>query len=196
MSETPEDFRQRVELIDSKFYEDFEKRGGPFRDQAFEFDKLAVDYSRKGFQTLTYLNGGALVAIPTAMAFFKADVAKLEILITAGAFILGLLSVVVAEICAFFTMAKRAEGQDAFRWEQFNLVAALTLPNQTPLNIDYSTKAAERHAIGEQRNRTSDVWRLVGLVFFAASLVAFVGGCLSGGLAVMAAKEKVETRQR
>jgi hypothetical protein len=43
MSETPEEFRQRVDLIDSKFYEDFEKRGGPFRDRGFEYDKLAVD---------------------------------------------------------------------------------------------------------------------------------------------------------
>ena len=74
MTETPEEFRQRVDRLSSKFYEDFEKRAAPFRDRSFEYEKLAVDYSHKGFQTLTYLNGGALVAIPAAMAFFKADV--------------------------------------------------------------------------------------------------------------------------
>jgi hypothetical protein len=35
--ETPEQLRQRVERIDSKFFDDFEKRGGPFRDQGFEY---------------------------------------------------------------------------------------------------------------------------------------------------------------
>jgi hypothetical protein len=196
MSETPEEFRQRVDRLDSKFYEDFEKRGGSYRDRAFEYERLATDYSHKGFQTLTYLNGGALVAIPTAMAFFKADVAKREILITAGAFILGLLCVVIAEVCAFFTMAKRAEGQEEFRWEQFHRVAALMYPHQTPANADNFAKAGNRHNAGDRKQRTSNIWRLVGLAFFAGSLVAFVAGCGWGALAVMAAKENVETLQR
>jgi hypothetical protein len=109
MTETPEEFRQRVERIDSKFFEDLEKRAGPYRAMSFEFEKLAVEYSNKGFQNLTYLNGGALVAIPTAMAFFKAEVAKSHLLITAGFFVAGLLFVVLAQAAAFFTMAKRAE---------------------------------------------------------------------------------------
>jgi len=62
--ETHEEFRQRVDHVDSKFYEDFDKRAAPFRGRALEYEKLAVAYTDKGFQTLTYLNGGALVAIP------------------------------------------------------------------------------------------------------------------------------------
>jgi hypothetical protein len=196
MSETPEEFRQRVDRIDSKFYEDFQKGGGPFGDRGFEYEKLAIDYSHKGFQTLTYLNGGALVAIPTAMAFFKADVAKLDILITAGAFILGLLCVVIAEVCAFFTMAKRAEGQEEFRWEQFHRVAGLMYPRETPTNKDNFAKADNRRKVGSRKLRISDIWRWIGLGFFAGSLIAFVAGCGLGALAVMAAKEKVETLQR
>jgi hypothetical protein len=42
MTETPEEFRQRVAQVDSKFHEDVEKRAGPFRALAFEYEKLAV----------------------------------------------------------------------------------------------------------------------------------------------------------
>jgi hypothetical protein len=194
MTETPEDIRRRVDQIDNKFYEDFEKRGGPLRDRGFDYDKLAIDYSHKGFQTLTYLNGGALVAIPTAMSFFRADVARVSILITAGAFIVGLLCVVIAEVCAFFTMAKRAEAQEEFRWEQFHRVAALMFQHQTQHNTENLTKAGDRHTEGGKRLRHSNIWRLVGLAFFAGSLVAFVVGCGWGALAVVAAKEKIEMR--
>lgn len=196
MSEPTEEFRQHVDRIDSKFYEDFEKRAGPIRNLGFEYEKQAIDFSHRGFQTLTYLNGGALVAIPTAMAFFKADVAKIDILLTAGAFILGLLCVVLAQVCAFFTMAKRAEGQGEYRWEQFHRVAALMYPHQTPPNADNFAKSDERRTAGNRKMHISDIWRFIGLAFFAGSLVTFIGGCWSGAMAILAAKEKVETLQR
>jgi hypothetical protein len=94
------------------YYDEVERRGASFRDQAFEFDKLAVGYSQKGFETLTYLNGGALVALPAALAFFKADIPKVSIISTGAAFIIGLLLVVLAQLMAFFTMAKRGEAQE------------------------------------------------------------------------------------
>jgi hypothetical protein len=52
-TETPEQFRQRVDAVDSKFFEDFQKRGAPLREQGFEYEKLAVDYTHKIFQTHT-----------------------------------------------------------------------------------------------------------------------------------------------
>jgi hypothetical protein len=58
MTEPPRDFHDEVE-----------RRGRQYWERAFEFDKLAVAYSQKGFETLTYLNGGALVALPAALAF-------------------------------------------------------------------------------------------------------------------------------
>jgi hypothetical protein len=65
------------------FYDGVERRGGAFREMAFEFDKLAVAYSQKGFETLTYLYGGALVALPAALAaFFKADIPRASIILT------------------------------------------------------------------------------------------------------------------
>ena len=50
LTEPPRDFHGGVERL-----------GALFRDQAFEFEKLAVGYSQKGFETLTYLNDGDVV---------------------------------------------------------------------------------------------------------------------------------------
>ncbi|SIO49063.1 hypothetical protein SAMN05443247_06350 [Bradyrhizobium erythrophlei] len=190
MTESPEEFRQRVERIDSKFFEDLEKRAGPSRAMAFEFEKLAVEYSNKGFQNLTYLNGGALVAIPTAMAFFKAEVAKGDVLMTAGFFVAGLLFVVFAQVAAFFTMAKRAEAQNRLHLEQAHRIAALAFPHQTPANVENLTKADQQHYDADGRLRRSDLRRRAGLSFFSLSLFAFVFGCGWGGYTVMAAKER------
>ena len=86
MTETPEEFRRRVEDLDAKFYEQVIRRGEPHRSRSFEYEKLAVEYSHRGLQLLTYLSGGALVAIPTALAFFKADVGRADVLADGGDF--------------------------------------------------------------------------------------------------------------
>src|SRR5262249_22450388 len=99
--------------IAAQMIDDLERQTSPLRDQGLEYEKLAIEYSHRGLQTLTYLNGGALVAIPTALAFFKADigVAHGPVIATAGCFILGLVTIVVAQACAFFVMARRSEAQ-------------------------------------------------------------------------------------
>jgi hypothetical protein len=181
MTETPEEFRQRAERIDGKFHEDFEKRGGQFREQSFEYEKLSIDYSHKGFQTLTYLNGGALVAIPTAMAFFKADVGKVDIMWTAAAFVSGLLFV--------FTMATRAESHEQFMWEQFHRVSALLFHYQTPQHQEYMQSAADRHREASTKRARSNKWRWLGILCFGLSLIAFIFGCGWGAKAVIAAKD-------
>ena len=189
MTETPEEYRQRVEQIDSKFFDDFGKRGSPHAQQSFEYEKLAVDYSHKGFQTLAYLNGGALVAIPTAMAFFKADVSKADILITAGLFVLGLLFVVFAEGTAFFTMTTRSEAHAFFLWEQFQRVAALQFHQGSAPKAERSNAAAEQRNLASKRLGRSNVYRWAGIICFALSLVGFIAGCIWGAVTVMAAKQ-------
>jgi hypothetical protein len=192
MSETPEEFRKRVEQFDNKFHEDADKRAGPHRDRAFEYEKLTVEYTHKGFQTLTYLNGGALVAIPTAMAFFKADVGRIDVLVAAGAFITGLLCVVAAQVCAFFTMSKRAEAAQCLADEQVNRVAALAYAHGTALNTERLAAADAGRSDAYSRVRRSNFWRWLGLFFFVFSTVVFIAGCFEGGKAILLAKEKPE----
>jgi hypothetical protein len=190
VTETPEEFRQRVEQIDSKFHEDFNRRSAAFRERAFEYEKLTIEFSHKGFQTLTYLNGGALVAIPTALAFFKADVARADVLLTAGSFIIGLLCVVIAQMAAFFTMSKRAEANQFFTTEQFHRVAALSHPNQSVQNLEFQKEAEAARLNGGGRIVRSNIWRVIGLCFYVASVFAFVAGCALGARGVLTAKER------
>jgi hypothetical protein len=189
LTETPEEFRRRVEDIDAKFFEQVNKRGEPHRSRSFEYEKLAIEYSHRGLQLLTYLNGGALVAIPTALAFFKADVGRIDVLLTAVAFIVGLLFVVLAQVAAFFTMAKRAEASMFSVHEQFQRIAALQNPHQAPEFAERMAAATSDAKMGSKRLATSDKWRLIGLGFFVLSLAAFVAGCAWGAWVVILAKE-------
>jgi hypothetical protein len=189
VTETPEEFRRRAEDIDAKFYEQVNKRGEPHRTRSFEYEKLAVEYSHRSFQLLTYLNGGALVAIPTALAFFKADVGRSDVLLTAGAFVVGLVFVVLAQVAAFFTMAKRSEASMFSVHEQFNRAAALQNPHQSPEYINRLAASSSDGATGAMRLAHSHRWRLVALFFFGLSLAAFVFGCGWGAWVVLLAKE-------
>jgi hypothetical protein len=169
------------------FYDEVGRRGSHFRERAFEFDKLAVSYSQKGFETLTYLNGGALVALPAALAFFKADIPRASIISMGSAFIAGLLLVVLAQMMAFFTMAKRGEAEALRYSEQIHRVAALTVP-------DRQADAEKTFAASERRRINSNRFRLAGLAFFVGSLLAFIIGCTLGAVAVVDAKEKIEVK--
>jgi hypothetical protein len=189
MTETPEELRRRIDEADSRFYEQMNKRSEPHHGRSFEYEKLAVEYSNKGLQLLTYLNGGALVAIPTALAFFKADIGKTDVLWTATAFVVGLFFVVLAQAAAFFTMARRAEASTYFAREQFQRVAALQFHHQSIQFLERMSDAQSDRLDGLKRTSRSNVWRLLGIVFFAISLIAFATGCVYGLTAVLLAKE-------
>lgn len=185
--ETPEAFRRRIEEGSARVFEHGNKRGEPHRSRGFEYEKLAVEYSHRALQLLTYLNGGALVAIPPALAFFKADVGRLDVLITAGAFIAGLVLIVLAHVAAFFTMAKRAEAA-TFRYHaQFQWVYALQFQADTPEFTKGMNATDIDNATANKREASSNRWRNFGLLMFSYSLVAFVAGCGWGVRAVMLA---------
>jgi hypothetical protein len=191
MTETSEEFRRRIEETDSKYYEQIAKRADPYKVRSFEYEKLAADFANKGFQSLTYLNGGALVAIPTAMAFFNADVGRVDILWTAVAFVAGLLFVVAAQIAAFFVMSKRAESSQ-FAWsEQWQRVAANQFPYPSAERTAREAEAKADRDNASSRTTHSNFWRYIGLMFFFFSFAAFVAGCVLGGWAVILAKTKI-----
>jgi hypothetical protein len=132
------------------------------------------------------LNGGALVALPAALAFFKSDIPKASIIVTGAAFIIGLLLVVLAQMMAFFTMAKRGEMHEFKYAEQFQRVSALTNPER-------QVEAERLFSLSEGRRVWSNRIRIAGLAFFVGSLVAFVIGCSLGAMALVTAKGRIET---
>jgi hypothetical protein len=188
MTETQEEYRRRVEDVDNKFHEQVSKRSENHRTRAFEYEKLAADFANKGFQSLTYLNGGALVAIPTAMAFFKADVGKADILWTAGAFIVGLFCVVLAQVAAFFVMSKRSESAMLMWSGQWQQVYANQYPVGHEIRTTREANAKTDSENAARRTVHSNVARQIGLLFFGLSLIAFVAGCVFGGWTVFMAK--------
>jgi hypothetical protein len=155
----------------------------------FEYEKEALGFAQNAFRVLTYMNGGALVAIPTAVALFGADVkaAKLQLIIAAGFFVGGLLFVVLAQAGAFFTMARRSEAERDFMYEQMLLTQVALGRSDDPQFREKKTAAArERRTQADRRLETSDIYRFVGLMCFWISFVLFVVGCIFGGQAVLA----------
>jgi hypothetical protein len=189
MTETQEEFRRRTEEVDANLYEQVNKRGEPHRGRSFEYEKLAVEYSHRAFQLLTYLNGGALVAIPPALAFFKADVGRSDVLLTAGAFIAGLVLVLLAQGCAFFVMAKRAEASMYSYHEQFNRAVALQNSSSSQAYADRMSASLENSTEGSKRLARSDKWRIAAVILVHLSLAAFLFGCGWGAWVVLLAKE-------
>jgi hypothetical protein len=181
---------QHAETIErvGKFWKDVEQRAEPNRQQAFAYEQLAVEFSKKGFETLTYLNGGALVALPAALAFFKAEVPTRHIIAVAGAFVVGLLAVVIAQVMAFFTMAKRAEMYQFREHEALSGVSAIYNPLGSPGHGQREAEANEMRAKADARRASSNRYRRVGLCVYVISVLAFVVGCVLGAAVVALAK--------
>ncbi|MGY4622575.1 hypothetical protein [Bradyrhizobium sp. USDA 4486] len=126
-----------------------------------------------------------MVAI-TALAFFKADVGRADVLLTAGAFVIGMFFVVLAQVAAFLAMSKRAEVSTFYWSEQFQRIAALQMNH---LNSLADADANSDRAIASTGVSQSNVWRLAGIVCFGLSLTAFVFGCGWGAWIVRLARE-------
>jgi hypothetical protein len=109
------------------------------------------------------LNGGALVAIPTALAFFKTDLRPTAVIGTAAVFILGLIAVVIAHVCAFYVMARRSEAMASLRDEQIHTVVALAQPQNSQTQRDLLSQAAN---LGRRAN--TQQLQLRSMAFFMA----------------------------
>jgi hypothetical protein len=188
LTDNPEQERADIQQRVEKFWEDVEKRSSAHRHQAFAYEQVAIDYSKKGFETLTYLNGGALVALPAALAFFKADVPASSIIAVAGSFIVGLLAVVLAQVMAFFTMTKRSEASQFLAHQAMLSVSAINNPVGTPAHQEMETQANSARDRANERIFSSNRYRLAGLAIYGASVLAFVIGCGLGAAAVLWAK--------
>jgi hypothetical protein len=191
MTDSPEQTRIQIQERVNKFWEDAEKRSSQHRQQAFFYEQFAIEYSKKGFETLTYLNGGALVALPAALAFFKADVPTSIIIAVAGSFIVGLLAVVLAQVMAFFTMTKRSEAAQFLAHEAVSSVSAINNPIGSAAHQEMEGRANNMRAQANERLSSSNQYRLAGLAIYSASVLTFVIGCVLGAMAVLRAKNGV-----
>jgi hypothetical protein len=170
-----------------QYFEDYKDTVGRHREGSAYYESRAIDFATNAFRTVTYLNGGGLVAIPTIVALFQADPkqAKLQLLYAAIAFVIGLLSVSAAQSSAFFVMARRAEGEQRLQTEQAALLKATHYPESQEKINEALTLAQQQRAAYNLKLVRSDHWRRAAIVFWWLSLVCFVVGCFLGAKSVL-----------
>jgi hypothetical protein len=156
------------------------------RKRASEYDERAIQFASKALQALTYLNGGGLLAIPAVVALFKSDPlsARHQIILTAASFVVGLVCIVAAQVCAFFTFARRMEAEHWFEQQKTTQLGADYFAS-VPDEYSKSVRDAQAHGVAGQRKQArSDQWRCGALVCFWLSLFCFILGCWFGVRAV------------
>jgi hypothetical protein len=170
----------------SKYFEDYAGVIDRHRVRAFEYEQEAIAYSTSALKVLSYLNGGGLLAMPTAVALFHASIDKVKALLLSGAgcFVAGLLFVAIAQGCAFFTMAKRAESENDLASEQTLFLNMLHYPEVGDQQSIHA-QAVEHRTSSNNKLALSNKWRFAGLLLFWLSFLAFNAGCILGAIAIL-----------
>jgi hypothetical protein len=170
----------------TKYFEDYESVVDRHRTRGFEYEQEAIAYSTSALKVLSYLNGGGLLAMPTAVALFHASIDKVKLVLLAGAgcFVGGLLFVAIAQGCAFFTMAKRSESENHLASEQTLLLSMTHYPEVGDQQL-IRAEATENRAAANRKIVVSNKWRHAGLLLFWLSFLAFNAGCLLGAIAIL-----------
>jgi hypothetical protein len=180
MTDDPNGERRR------KYFAEYADRVGRHQARMSEYDRNAIDFASSAMRALSYLNGGALVAIPTGAALFKADPiqAKTSLIAAGLCFVAGLISIVMAQAFAFFTQARRAESESLFADQQIALLATVHYPDP---NL-HSPRASEAATCEQQANAKiarSHQWRRAALAAFWLALLCFIAGCYFGARAIL-----------
>jgi hypothetical protein len=161
----------------SSFVEESKRTISPHMERSFDYDKLAIDYSASAFRLLTYVNAGGLLAIPTAVGILGPQQPdQRQILLKIAAFfVAGLLLILLSQICAFFTMAKRAEAHEQAGAQYSWILSGIRYPAQFSDAKDRSETARASYT---KKIATSNIVRLLGIACAAGSGLTFAGGCM------------------
>jgi hypothetical protein len=170
-----------------KYFEEYSDRVDRHRARENEHAKRAIEFASSAMRAITYLNGGALVAIPAAVALFKADPekAKYDLVFAGVLFVAGLLSIAIAQASAFFVFARREEAERSLAQQQIVMLAALHYPGTPEMQAQRASEAAACEQHSNERMARSDRWRKAALVLFWLALLFFVVGCLFGTRAIL-----------
>jgi hypothetical protein len=158
-----------------KYFEEYSDRVDRHRERESQYVKSAYELAASAMRAITYLNGGGLVAIPAAVALFRADPQKAKYhLIAAGLlFVAGLVSVVLAQAFAFFVEARRAEAEQLLAQQQIILLAAVHYPGTGDLQAQRSTDAVNCEKRAGEKISRSDLWRRFAIVMFWIAVFCF-----------------------
>jgi hypothetical protein len=199
--------REMTHDLVRKLYDQYWDLVGKRFENATYYQSRAIEFANNAFRALTYLNGGALVAIPTAVALFQADPkrAKMELLIAAISFVTGLFFVAAAQAVVFLIMSRLAEAElltihnESIHKTSMGLLGPVAAAIETAaLKTDPGPIAADMEtmlkifaaACGSQANAKitrAYKWRFLAVTMFWASLICFIIGCFFGARALFVA---------
>jgi hypothetical protein len=171
-----------------QYFEDYADRVDRHREGAAFYEQRAIELANNAFRQLTYLNGGGLLAIPTAMALFHVEAKRVttQLLCAALAFAAGLVCVAASQGFAFFVMARRSEQETLLQYEQMESLRAVYYPG-TPEELSATLlRSTEHHNSANRKMRVSNISRAIALVFVWTSLLLFIAGCWAGTWSVLA----------
>jgi hypothetical protein len=170
-----------------KYFAEYSDRVDRHRARESEHVKSAYELAASAMRAVTYLTGGGLIAIPAAVALFRADPQQVKYhLVGAGLlFVAGLLSIVMAQSFAFFVEARRAEAERFLADQQIVMLAAAHYPGTGDLQAQRATGAANCEKLAGEKVASSDRWRRFALVSFWIALCCFIAGCGFGAAAIL-----------
>jgi len=127
------------------YFEDYKDRIDRRREGAAFWEGHAIDFAKGATKTLTYLNGGGLVAIPAVL--FRADPrdVKIQLICAAASLIAGLVFVAIAQGGAFFVMARRSEAESEFQNQEVILLASVHYPGSAEQQAEREKQAQQSH---------------------------------------------------
>lgn len=142
--------------------------------------KVAAEFAKEGIKNCFILNGGAMVAIPAAVALFGIDARAMfvEMMAVAGFLVVGLLAAWGASLSAFFAMSDVADAHAQHRtdweWSEVALDAALSSKNA---RYDEAMIAiAEAKSESTRLQNRALRFRLAGIIACLTSVLCFVVG--------------------
>jgi hypothetical protein len=159
----------------------------PHYERETFYETRAIDFANNALKTLTYLNGGALVAIPAAVALFAMDakLIKTELLTAATLLVVGLFFVLLAQAFWLFTMSQRANAEDIARRKQDALITAVNDEKKHLFSAFMNELVPLNTSASNTLTRASIYQLITGVLFWGAS-GCFVIGCFYGARALMA----------
>lgn len=172
------------------YFDEYSDRIDRHRGAAAFWEQRAIEFATSAMKVLTYLNGGGLVAIPAAVALFKADPRDVRTLLVTSAalFIAGLVLITVGQAWAFLVMARRGESENLLQHEEMDLLAMIHYPGSPQEQLERQDRAKSNRAQAETKMRQSNIWRAASLICVWASLAMFIAGRCLGGIAILQAK--------
>ncbi|HVA13482.1 MAG TPA: hypothetical protein VNF99_09550 [Stellaceae bacterium] len=166
------------------YLEQWDSSTRPMHEHAVEMARAAIGFAQGALRTAFLLNGGALIALPTFSAIFRAGTKSIAALLGAsiGCFVAGLVACVLAHLFTFFTTSAAAQNRDA-KVELQKININLQHKRVTPEAAEAAHKAQE--AIRAKQDHNTKRWEKAAFISLFGSIVLFSIGAVLGAIKLM-----------